>query len=425
MKKVKLLTVTVLTLAMLAGTFNFNTGRAAAAETQQPTKQMVNQTSSESVPAEQNYENDLLKINKTATQVGKNEFDVELKVKVSEDVKVEAPGASVVMVMDISGSMKLPFNGTSTRVAAAKTAANAFVDSFLSKENGKNNELAFVTYDYKVYGTLNFGHTGPYSLGAESIPNTANDINKNATTFKQALNSKLSPVDGATNIQGALKEARSFLASAKNKNKYVILFSDGVPNITYEGVNTEATSRISNVEGYGSNFYVSDFNYGAKDHYKNTIGGYSIDGISANTGKNQNLLFTISEGMITEKAGADIYTIYANDDRDGDNDEDWKQANYVMKNVASVPSQAYAATNEEALIEAFDTIATKIKVDLWNVVDPMAEGVEFVKVLEQSGNTGESFENAGFDSNSKTLNWNLLNAGNNFTTLNEGGKAYK
>ena len=148
------------------------------------------------------YENRIYKINLNAETTGR-------------EGDVEAQGASVVMVLDASGSMNYNI-GNTTKLAALKKAANTFIDTLKSKS--PESEIAIIWYS---------GHEG----GSTSITNPGfKQLNKDedVSSLKSTIDDK-NASDG-TPMGVALETARNRLSNAKHeKNKYVVFMTDGLP----------------------------------------------------------------------------------------------------------------------------------------------------------------------------------------------------
>ena len=196
---------TVLVLSMMTGMFSVN---IMAANNPVDKNQIVHQGGT--TVLEGTEESALVSLSKTIEKTDKeNEFLVNLQVKTQHKV-IEGGATSdeinVVLVLDHSTSM---VSDGSTRLADTKVAAAAFAREFL-KEGTANRKLGVVSYGN------NF----------DSIALT-DDLD----TICKYIDS-IEP-EGSTNIQGALHEAGRVLGEKKN-NGFVVLLTDGVPNISYD-----------------------------------------------------------------------------------------------------------------------------------------------------------------------------------------------
>ncbi len=129
----------------------------------------------------------------------------------------QAKPVSAVLTIDISGSMGVPFNGT-TRLEIAKSAASAFVDA-LAADGSECGIVAFETNSY------------PFQ-----------DFTTDKSRLKQVIGG-LSPLFG-TNYQlaflGNPGGALPMLERAKNSNRAVIFLTDGLSTANYTQVIQQA-----------------------------------------------------------------------------------------------------------------------------------------------------------------------------------------
>lgn len=129
----------------------------------------------------------------------------------------QAKPVSAVLTIDISGSMGVPFNGT-TRLKIAQEAANAFVGA-LATDGSECGIVAFETNSY------------PFQ-----------DFTTDKGRLTQVVNG-LSPLNG-TNYQLAFSGnpggALTMLERAKNSNRAVIFLTDGLSTANYNQVIQQA-----------------------------------------------------------------------------------------------------------------------------------------------------------------------------------------
>ena len=143
----------------------------------------------------------------------------------------------IVLVLDVSGSMAYNFDGNdkgspSERCQyAMKQAVNSFIEKATSADGTHN--MAIVTFgtDAKV---LNSGWTKVDTEGAKALTNAINGLSDKPT--------------GATNVGAGMQKAQELMNSAKsdtNRQKVVIVFTDGVPTTTNEFDTDVANSAIT------------------------------------------------------------------------------------------------------------------------------------------------------------------------------------
>lgn len=145
-------------------------------------------------------------------------YQVDLNAEVTgRESGVEAKGASVVMVLDASGSMKDKI-GSTTKIESLKQAACAFVDKL--RNASKESEIAIIWYSGHDGGKVSISNPGFVSLSEDGVKKLKNEIaTKNENNVK----------DG-TPMGEALKTAKERLKTASYpSNKYVLFMSDGLP----------------------------------------------------------------------------------------------------------------------------------------------------------------------------------------------------
>ncbi len=377
----------VVCIVCFVAVYAFSNLFAYAEDTQEIANQVVYN------PQPQVIDPDNLVIHKSITQTGVDNFDIQVTVESSDTfiAPEELEGISVALLFDNSGSMLNPYTNGMTKADALKEAANDFLDIFLGGTSNPKNEIAIVAYDsiLDIYGSFGF-NVGPQNTNLEEA--------------KKAVDYAIFPnFNGATNMQIAMRTAREYLDTANNKKRCIILFSDGAPNISYNGVQGDLTNRIISMHGYGFDFYVTDFgNY-------ERFSGYTVAGRTVSDQEENQLVASISEGLIAQDQSIDVFTIFA---YAADVDVIEKQkAEFVMMNIATNPAHFLEANNVDALIEIFTQIAEELKVEpaVWQMEDPMAGGIQYTELIEVNGIAGIEFEGIGFDKANNMVLWDLLN----------------
>jgi LPXTG-motif cell wall-anchored protein len=348
-----------------------------------------------------------VKMTKVATPVaGKvNTWDIKLRVV----GRTKTVTSDIVLVIDRSGSMEDSVNGT-TRIQAAKNAANTFVSTVLGADS-KNNRIAVVSFA---------GDT-----------NTDSGFSSNINPLRNSIN-KLS-ASGGTLTQGGIRTAQNLLSNSSATKKNIILLSDGAPTYGYEITNLNnykkswthtISSSNPNVDGtYTNDFETtstvpqSSFNYNTvvgngserwstwygdqwlPQGYTNGTVGWPY--LSNPTRYASGLTYynfgnsAIAQSGYAKAAGSTVYTISLYAGADGTE---------ILNSIAS-PGKAYASDNE-SLNSIFGQIAGQLgsPVSSATVTDPMASG--FVinypsSIIATNGAT------TNYDSNTKTLKWNI------------------
>ena len=150
------------------------------------------------------YENRIYRINLKAETTGR-------------EGDVEAQGASVVMVLDASGSMNDKIGNTDTsKLAALKNAANTFIDTLKSKS--PESEIAIIWYS---------GHKGNNEKLTDVLEFRKLNTDAGVTELREKIKNK--QADGGTPMGVALETAKAQLLEAHHENKYVVFMTDGLP----------------------------------------------------------------------------------------------------------------------------------------------------------------------------------------------------
>jgi len=189
-----------------------------------------------------------------------NTWDITLRIE-GKDKPVTS---DIILVIDTSGSM------SGTRLAAAKSAANSFIDTLLpSDTTSDTTRIGIVNFDYYAHD--------PHALS------------NNVTTLKSAINGL--NANGGTFTQAGVKQAEAMLANSNADHKHIVLLSDGEPTysyklsnpdnylIPYNGVHYETgTHAPSSAYLYGDNNRVGNGNnlrqYYGRDWVSVGWGGY-------------------------------------------------------------------------------------------------------------------------------------------------------
>ncbi|MDD2214140.1 MAG: Cna B-type domain-containing protein, partial [Oscillospiraceae bacterium] len=278
--------------------------------------------------------------------------------------------SDIILVLDRSGSMR------GDKLAAAKTAAENFVDNLLAGDN-----------------TLNQVGLVDFAAGVQSI-----SLTNNATLLKTRI-SNLS-ANGGTYTQLALHEAQTLLENSQADFQHIILLSDGVPTYSTK-LKSPADFLISYQTPFGYNSRETSTQATASDYdYDSIVGnGTSIrtyvDILNGNDFYYNHGNSTIAEAGFAKTSGSEVWTIGFEIDNDGQT---------VLEGVAS-PGKARTA-DTASLNQVLQEIAGSINAAVKNasVSDPMATGFSVMgTVLDSNASQGT----VTYDSNLKTITWNL------------------
>lgn len=181
-----------------------------------------------------------IKNSKTAKPTGvEGEYEIELKVSGTPTTKTIP--VDIVMIMDTSGSMKNDMD-------ELKTAMQNFTSKILDEKEGvkdsKISVIKFAAYDNDRNRSMEENSDDEFrneldksviSRGSRGDAKVIHEFSSDASTINTAIdNTKAS---GGTNAQAAWLLADTQLAKARPEaNKYVLFFTDGLPNRTVDGV---------------------------------------------------------------------------------------------------------------------------------------------------------------------------------------------
>lgn len=263
-------------------------------------------------------------------------YQVDLNAEVTgRESGVEAKGASVVMVLDASGSM-------SNKIDTLKTAAKAFIKKL--HDESSISEVSVIWYS----GTEGYDN----NLTTENSFVTIDDTGK--TILDGYIDSPGRNIDGGTPMGAALEAAYSELKSAKYSNKYVLLMTDGRPGYAEE-------------YGYGYGYRYVNWNCRVANH--------AVD--YANKIKKDAVMYTVGVG--NELNSSFYWNAEHSSDSDKNKDhssgrhskDDYIKGAEFLKKLATQPKSAdqkYAYNTEDlnTLTGIFTAIAGKIG-DLFSV----------------------------------------------------------
>lgn len=311
-----------------------------------------------------------------------NTWDITLRIE-GKDKPVTS---DIILVIDTSGSM------SGTRLAAAKSAANRFIDKLLPSTTTR---IGIVNFDFYAHDT----HA--LSNNASDLKTAINGLNANGGTFTQA----------------GVKQAEAMLASADPPadNKHIVLLSDGVPTYSY---------GLTNPSNYLSSQYIDGRASGSSGSH--WVNGYR----SATTAEAPANAYT------TSRVGAGNYMFHRYDDQPGTSDDKYynhgnsaiAQAGFawakginvytvglqtdqtgssVLENMIRGTGTFTEVTDVDQLTPVFEAIAGQIGAAVKDaiVTDPMGGGFE-VPLGEISKITVSQGEYTYVQTPSpKTINW--------------------
>lgn len=375
-----------------------------------------------------------------------NVFDITLQVQTGEKIaeQYEEPDMAVVIVMDISNTMKENF-GDTTRYAAAMTAAEKFLDEF-----AENNSMGISKVGYVAFNT-----DAHQIFGLQPCTNASQ-----ASALKNTMRTRTGAIinqDGYasshsrfTNVEAGLKMASDMLSGASNKNKYIIFLSDGFPTTYvsggYSGYDPYTGSGTVGTDGVFHDDVLNKYcTYGTSYSDKAAIrarnmassikaSGTTIFSIGVDVGGQTVQQYVESSeksnGFSVVDRTSTTYEI-------GDASSTSAYQNWLRNGIGS--GYYYNSTDSAGLSAAYDQIFAEIKhlVGIgsqadWVANDPLpsitgsSDAVEFIGFFDRtptlvSGDLSGSYtpggENtAAFQNDSNAIKWDLKNSSYQSTT---------
>ena len=183
---------------------------------------------------------DGITINKTVSGDKDNGYELTLEAYANNTVTATTvfTPLDIVLVLDQSGSMTDEFEGSSNRQAAMKSAVISFIDSVANRySDTADHRMAIVT----------FGSDANTLQGWTSVDASGETILKNK------VSSLSNPYNQATNVAEGMGEAETLMGSGytyigsnnQNRQKVVIVFTDGVPTTSSTYSNDVADSAVA------------------------------------------------------------------------------------------------------------------------------------------------------------------------------------
>ena len=378
-----------------------------------------------------------------------NVFDITLGVRTSQNVSeyyIE-PDMAVVIVMDISNTMRSQF-GDSTRYEAAMAAAESFIDEF-AKEQNSVSRVGFVAFNTHATKIFDFSPcaTTAQATALKNQMKTGTGAIINASDYSTSKSRY-------TNVEAGLATAADMLKDMPQENKYVIFLSDGFPTTYLQNRDTSTTLGYepyssSGTSGKDGVFYDVPLKkycrYGVSYSDKAAIrareeatdmkenGGIKIFSVGVDIGGQ--LIST----YVTQSQNGDGFSVV---DRTGTNyeigsayDKDAYKA-WLQNKIGSGEGYYFDSENSSQLTDAFRQIFEQIKLIngnssklIWTTADPIPvftselNTVEFIGFYDKDGTLlateedphGASVEGgentAHYENEEHTILWDLKQSG--------------
>ena len=189
-----------------------------------------------------------LALSKTATTNADGSYTIRMEAYTTGKVitSTKTVPVDIVLVLDQSGSMAYDFNGNSTNTNSARRqyAMKQAVNNFIDKVNEKYSAEA----DHRM-AIVTFGDGASTLLGWTVV----NEAGK--TTLQGKISGLPDSPAGATNVAAGMKQAETLMGSGYNykgtntqRQKVVIVFTDGVPTTGTDFDTTVATNAIASAK---------------------------------------------------------------------------------------------------------------------------------------------------------------------------------
>ena len=267
------------------------------------------------------------------TDYKKREYEITLGASTSgREAGTEAKAASVVLVLDRSGSME-------DGMTALVNAANTFIDTL--KDASPDSKVAVVYFN----GTQGEANT------TEAMSFTQLNTDEKVESIKKFLSDNDDP-DGGTPMGDALKKAKSLLDTDNSGNqKYVLFFTDGLPGYYEPDTWYDEYSRFNCMVANSAVNYANDIKAKATIY---TV-GYKLSGT-----------LYWHQGDSTTSYDAKEHGYYKYRNYQSNHDLSTSASDFLEKYIAtSVPTgsnkkYAYTVDNTEDLGKEFKKLAAQI-----------------------------------------------------------------
>ncbi|MDD3615650.1 MAG: VWA domain-containing protein [Lachnospiraceae bacterium] len=250
----------------------------------------------------------------------------------------DAKGASIVLVLDKSGSM----NSSGKTFKDIQDAAKAFVDE--AAKESPLSEIAVVWYSGSEGNNTMNSNTSTYNNGAFTQLNTTQKINGINDYITKGVSAS-----GGTPMGDALHKANDILSSAQNDAKYVLLFTDGMPG--YQSNNDGSVSWDS--EKWNCQVANNAVNYANQIKAKAEI--YTVG-----YGLSDNDKFTWNPGDSATSADNGGHGYYSNWAYNSNHTTITTGKNFLANYIATDTAHAYETSNAGDLSAIFEDLAGKM-----------------------------------------------------------------
>lgn len=276
------------------------------------TAKKVKRAKAANTGATDNESDDGLNLSKKVTKNGDGTYKISLEAYTTGKVTTSTKTAPVdiVLVLDQSGSMAYDFDGknTSDNTKRRQYAMKQAVKNFIDEVNKKYSKEA----DHRI-SVVTFGSNARTLQGWTSVDSAGK------TSLGEKINVLPQSPSGATNVGAGMQQAETLMGtgynytgSNKERQKVVIVFTDGVPTT-------------------GTRFDVGVANEAIKAAGNLKAGGVTVYSVGIFNGANPEQLYGDCDGKVGSKWGKTSF-LWTGDVADVDQPAGNRFLNYVSSN---------------------------------------------------------------------------------------------
>lgn len=394
-----------------------------------------------------------VKVSKTIAGTDiENVFDITLTVQTPQKIDqiVQEPDMAVVLVMDISNTMKYKFGtttvagaGETSKYNAAISAATDFLNNFASNNTLGVSKVGFVAFNTDAHKIFDLQKC----TGSGQVNTLMSTVKSRTQSILDTMSSSSS--NRFTNMEAGLKMARDMLAGVSNQNKFVIFLTDGFPTTyvksDYTGYNPIISKVTAETKTYLSDalFPEKPFTYGTNYSDRSAVKarqmatqiknsgiaifsiGVDVSGQNLETYINQSAKNTFttmdrtgSTYDIGGKGDGAAFKSWLGNSIGSGYQPDSSDPNYVQ--------HYYDSNNTAQLQNAYQKIFEQIKLEVavgsqpdWVATDPIPPlassppgQIELIGLFDKNGTLTSGSLSGSFSENAEnTAGWNTTTAG--------------
>lgn len=233
----------------------------------------VNAVDSTNSSVNSGIDNENVVTNKTAEYISDGKYKIRLEAYAKGKVQTGVTkDLDIVLVLDQSGSMADDFDGKSSRQYAMKQAVINFIDNVYENSTGLTSETRV--------GVVAFGTNSSVLNNLVSIKDSSN-----YQQLKNSINGLPNSPSGATRVDRGMNLAQDMLSESNDREKVVIVFTDGVPTTSTDfdiSVANKAIATAKSMKDTNTKIYSVGIFYGANPEQlygptKHSLGWFGIN----------------------------------------------------------------------------------------------------------------------------------------------------